>query len=192
MGPRIKERSAHRKADGPLPWLALRRIGAGRVVMAGFERFGIFVLALTALLVASSALAGVQVARTISFAPSAGASDKVKQECQIQTQVPAAIQQAGTDVQLVDAPNKAARALELAISELHAPGGGLFSGPKWMTVEGKLYEKGKLIGSFRAKRHSVAVKSTCGTLARVSQAIGQDIAAWLNAPTMDGELGDAR
>ena len=162
--------------------------------MAGFERFGIFVLALTALLVASSALAGVQVARTITFAPSAGASDKVKQECQIQTQVPAAIQQAGTDVQLVDAPNKAARALELAISELHAPGGGLFSGPKWMAVEGKLYEKGKLIGSFRAKRLSTGgmVRGTCATLARCAQAIGQDIAAWLNAPTMDGELGDAR
>jgi hypothetical protein len=160
--------------------------------MGGFERFVIFVLALTTLLVASSALAGVQVARTIAFAPSAGATDKVKQECQIQTQLPAAIQQAGTDVQLVDQPSKAARALELTISEVHAPGGGLFSGPKWMAVEGKLYEKSKLIGSFRAKRHSTALKSTCGTLVRVAQAIGKDIAVWLNAPTMDANLGDAR
>ena len=75
---------------------------------------------------------------------------------------------------------------------MHALGGGPFSGPKWMTVEGKLYDKGKLIGSFRAKRLSTAVKSTCGTLARISQAIGQDIAAWLQAPSMDAELGDAR
>lgn len=160
--------------------------------MNRFVSLGGCVVVLAGLLVASSALAGVQVARTIAFAPSAGASDNVKQECQLQTQVPAAIQQAGTDVQLVDAPNKSGRALELTISELHAPGGGIFSGPKWMTVEGKLYEKGKLIGSFRAKRHSTALKSTCGTLARISLAIGQNIAAWLNAPTMDAELGDAR
>ncbi len=106
--------------------------------------------------------------------------------------MPTAIQQAGADVQLVGAPNKAGRVLELAISELHAPGGGLFSGPKWMAVEGKLYEKGKLTGSFRAKRLSTAVKSTCGTLARISQTIGQDAAASLQAPSMNAELGDAR
>ena len=92
--------------------------------MNRFVSFAGCVVVLAGLLGASSALAGVQVARTIAFAPSAGASDKVKQECQIQTQVPAAIQQAGTDVQLVDQPNKAGRALELTISEVHAPGGG--------------------------------------------------------------------
>jgi hypothetical protein len=36
------------------------------------------------------------------------------------------------------------------------------------------------------------VRGTCATLARCAQAIGQDIATWLNAPTMDAELGDAR
>jgi hypothetical protein len=61
-----------------------------------------------------------------------------------------------------------------------------------VAVSGKLSDKGKPIGSFRAKRLSTALKGTCGTLARISQAIGQDIATWLNAPTMDAELGDAR
>jgi hypothetical protein len=42
-----------------------------------------------------------------------------------------------------------------------------------------------------AKRLSTGgmVRGTCATLGRRAQAIGQDIAAWLNAPTMDAELG---
>jgi hypothetical protein len=61
-----------------------------------------------------------------------------------------------------------------------------------MAVSGKLLDRGKVIGSFRAKRFSNPIMGTCGTLARISPAIGQDIAAWLNAPTMDTELGGAR
>jgi hypothetical protein len=162
--------------------------------MSRHSAFGVLAIALVSLLIAAGARAGVQVPRTIPIAPGAGANPKVEQECQIQTQVPAAIAQFGTDVQLVDAPSKGARSLELSITELHAPGGGPFSGPKWMAVSGKLYDRGKVIGSFRAKRLSTGgmVRGTCATLGRCAQAIGQDIATWLNAPTMDAELGDAR
>jgi hypothetical protein len=158
------------------------------------SRSGVFGVVLASLLIASGARAGVQVPRTIPFAPSAGASEKVQQECQVQTGVPAAIQQFGSDIQLVDQPSKGGRSLELSITEMHAPGGGPFSGPKWMTVSGKLHEGSKVIGTFRAKRLSTGgmVRGTCATLARCAQAIGQDIATWLNAPTMDAELGDAR
>jgi len=155
---------------------------------------GVLGAVLASLLIAAGARAGVQVPRTIPFAPSANASTKVQQECQVQTQVPAAIQQFGSDVELVDQPSKGGRSLELSIIELHAPGGGPFSGPKWMAVSGKLLDRGKLIGSFRAKRLSTGgmVRGTCATLARCAHAIGQDIATWLNAPTLDAELGDAR
>ena len=78
---------------------------------------------MASLLIAAGARAGVQVPRTIPFAPSAGASPKVQQECQVQTQMPAAIQQFGSDVQLVDQPSKGGRSLELSIIEMHAPGG---------------------------------------------------------------------
>ena len=154
-----------------------------------------FVLAaLFVMLAAPAAQAAVQVARSIPIDASAGATGPVQQECQLQTVVPAAIAQASTEVQLVDAPSKAARRLELSISEVHGPGGGPFSGPKWMTVSGKLYERGKLIGSFRAKRLSTGgmVRGTCATLGRCAQAIGRDVATWLTAPTLDAELGDAR
>jgi hypothetical protein len=154
--------------------------------------FGLFGFALAVLLATSAAQAATQVARSIPFAPSAGASPPVQQECQLQTLVPQAIQTAGGDVTLVDAPAKGGRWLELTISEVHAPGGGLFSGPKWMTVTGTLRDRGKVIGSFRAKRVTTGARSTCGSLAKIATVIGQDIAGWLTAPSLNAEIGDAR
>jgi hypothetical protein len=160
--------------------------------MARFVRYGSVGFALAALLAAAAAQAAVQVPRSVAFTPNAGATGAVQQECQLQTLVPQAIQQAASDVQLVDAPAKSGRWLELSISEVHAPGGGPFSGPKWMGVSGKLHDRGKVIGSFRAKRVSTGVRSTCGSLAKIATVIGQDIATWLQAPSLDAELGDAR
>jgi hypothetical protein len=160
-------------------------------MMRRFARFGLAVLASAALLPAA-AFAAVQVARTAPILPTAGATGAVQQECQLQTLVPQAVQQAAADVTLVDAPAKSGRWLELSISEVHAPSGGLFSGPKWMSVTGKLHDRGKVIGTFRAKRVSTGARSTCGTLGKVATVIGQDIAGWLAAPSMNAELGDAR
>jgi hypothetical protein len=148
--------------------------------------------AFAALLPAAAALAATQVARSIPILPSAGATSAVQSECGLQTAVPQAVQQAAADVTLVDAPAKSGRWLELSISEVHAPGGGLFSGPKWIAVSGKLHDKGKVIGTFRAKRLSTGARSTCATLGKIATVIGQDIAAWLGAPSMNAELGDAR
>jgi hypothetical protein len=160
--------------------------------MRHFAGFGLFGFALAALLAAPAAQAATQIASSIPIAPSAGASGPVQQECQLQTLVPQGIQQAGADVTLVDAPAKGGRWLELTISEVHAPGGGPFSGPKWMTVSGTLRDRGKVIGSFRAKRISTGPRSTCGSLAKIATVLGQDIAAWLAAPSMNAEIGDAR
>jgi len=160
--------------------------------MRRFAGLGLVGFALAALLAASAGQAATQVARSIPIAPNAGASLPVQQECQLQALVPQAIQTAGGDVTLVDAPAKGGRWLELTISEVHAPGGGLFSGPKWMTVSGTLRDRGKTIGSFRAKRLSTGMRSTCGSLAKIATVVGQDIAGWLAAPSMNAEIGDAR
>lgn len=163
--------------------------------MARFSGIGITFAA--ALLLASAASAQVKVARTIDFAPGV-AGEKVRAECELQTRIPAFVQEFGTDVELVDRLNtKSGRALALSITEVHAPGGGAFSGPKWMTVHGKLYDGGKLVGTFRAKRFSsggafAVFKGTCDILGRCAKVIGQDVAQWLREPTMDAEIGDAR
>jgi hypothetical protein len=159
------------------------------------RRFSCF-LALTGLLAAglaaAAAGAATQVARSIPISPAAGATEKVKQECQLQTLVPQGIQGAGADVQLVDSPAKGGRWLELTISEVHAPGGGFFSGPKWISVTGTLRSGGKVLGNFRAKRVTTGARSTCGSLAKLATVIGQDIAGWLAAPSANAEIGDAR
>ena len=151
-----------------------------------------FALAVLVTLIGAPALAAVQVPRTIQILPTAGATSAVQSECGLQTAVPQAIATAAADATLVDAPPKSGRWLELSISEVHAPGGGIFSGSKWMAVSGKLHDRGKVIGSFRAKRLSTAPRSTCATLGKIATVLGQDIAAWLAAPTMNAELGDAR
>ncbi|MEN8183660.1 MAG: hypothetical protein ABFS46_14115 [Myxococcota bacterium] len=162
--------------------------------MIGSRRRRFWVAALAALLVASASHSATQVASSIPISPTAGASGAVESECQLQTRVPVAISQAAPDVLVVDQPSKSGRWLELEITEVHGPGGGPFSGPKWMAVSGKLHDGGKALGTFRAKRVSTGgfVRGTCATLGRCAQVIGRDIAAWLKAPTMDAELGDAR
>jgi hypothetical protein len=139
----------------------------------------------------------VRVQRIIPFAPGSGAPAKVIDQCDLQTRVPALLGEASTRVELVDRQTGTrGRVLELEIASVRAPGGGVFSGRKWLTVTGSLRENGREIGSFTAARHSVGgvagvFGGTCGILERAAQVIAQDIAVWLDAPTKAARLGDA-
>jgi hypothetical protein len=169
--------------------------------LSGFVLLG----ALAAAAVAVAALpAGaaepVKIQRSIPFASTAQVPPAVRDSCQLQTKVPDFIKQsAGEGVQVVDGAlnRKLGRVLEMEITEVHAPGGGAFSGPKWMSVKGELFDHGKSIGSFRAKRFTTggafgAFKGTCSIIGRCAKALGEDIAKWLAAPTPNAEIGDAR
>ena len=157
--------------------------------------------ALAAVMAALPAAAAevVKIQRSIPFSDTAQVPPAVKAQCQLQTKVPEFVSQAaGGSVQLVDGAldRNVGRVLEMQISEVHSPGGGAFSGPKWMEVKGVLYERGKQIGSFRARRVTTGgafavFKNTCSIIGRCSKAIGEDIAAWLAAPTANATLGDA-
>jgi len=174
----------------PEPRIRLRRLALGGL------------LVWTGLATARPALAeGVtKIQRSIAFASGSDVPAAVKDQCALETKVPDFIKQfAGEGVQVVDGaldPRKG-RTLRMEITEVHAPPGGAFSGPKWMTVKGELFENGKSVGSFRAKRFSTGgafggFKGTCSIIGRCTKAIGQDIATWLKSPTRDAELGDAR
>lgn len=151
------------------------------------------------LLLAGAAPAGtgpVKVQRTIPFSEASGASDAVRSECQLETKVPEFLSRYSEDVELVDAlPRAGGRVLALTITQVHAPGGGAFSGPKILTVEGTLRENGKAVGSFTATRYSGggafgAYKGTCSIVGRCAKTIGKDIAGWLRNPEDGAHLGD--
>ena len=170
-----------------------------------FGSYRVLLLALAAgalvLMAAGAASAQVtKVQRSIPYAANAAVPQAVRDQCQLQTKVPEFVAAAaGSSVELVDGAvnRKSGRVLEMEITEVHAPGGGVFSGAKWMAVNGNLYDRGKSIGSFRARRYSTGgafggFKGTCGILGRCSKAIGDDIARWLAAPTPNANLGDAQ
>ena len=68
----------------------------------------------------------------------------------------------------------------------------MFSGPKWLEARGTLQRGEKKLRSFRVKRISSGPLGTCGTLAKVTNAMGKDIAGWLADESAGSLLGDAR
>ena len=150
-------------------------------------------------LAASASGAGddpIKVARTIDFAESARAPQKVRDECSLQTKVTHFIDEFSDQVTLVDGDaGRSGRVLVLEISEVHAPGGGAWSGPKVLGVKGTLQDNGKHVAGFTAKRYSGGgmfggYKGTCSIVGRCAKAIGKDIARWLESPTDGAHLGD--
>ncbi len=132
----------------------------------------------------------VKVAKTIAYAKNASARQQLRDQCDLQTVIPAAISANSSNVELIDGRGN----LRLEITHAHGPGGGAFSGPKWVEVKGSLRSGGKTL-SFRAKRYSAFDPfsgGTCGILKKCGRRIGADIAAWLANPTSDAELGDAK
>ena len=151
----------------------------------------IAVIGIAVALCAGAASAQVQVLKKIEYAAQTGASRAVKEECKLDTTIPEALAAASSEIKLVNKFGGGKR-LELLIRDVHAPGGGIFSGPKWVTIYGTLKQGGKEIGSFRAKRNSLSGSGTCGMLGRSVAAISDDVAEWLKSPTKDANLGDAR
>lgn len=120
-----------------------------------------------------------------------GATDAVREQCGLQTLIPELVAAAGPDVQLVEGRPKGGRVLELRVAEVHAPGGGPFSGPKWIVVNAELHERGRVVATARAKRMTTApFGGTCGQLQKVVRAIAVDLGAWLRDPQGSAELGD--
>jgi hypothetical protein len=142
------------------------------------------------LLAFPASAASVKVPKTIPFAKASRVRAAIKNECGLQTMIPAAIVQYSSDAELVDGKGN----LDLEITQVHAPGGWVFSGPKWLEVTGKLRRGRKVVGTFRAKRFSVdpTAGGVCGMLAKCAQNIGVDVARWLESPSMNAEIGDAK
>ena len=153
-------------------------------------------------------LAGISIAeaetftvpREVPFAVGVDVTPAVRAECTLDTRLPQFIVDGagrGVDVVIADTTeNVTGKVLQLEFTNILGFGGGAWSGPKSVTVTGKLYENGQLIGSFVASRYSTGgafggFKGTCSILGRCIETLGVDIGRWLQSPAMDSRLGNA-
>ncbi|MDX8389138.1 MAG: hypothetical protein R8M38_01475 [Mariprofundaceae bacterium] len=149
----------------------------------------------------SASAADIMVSASIPFAKNASVRDAVRNECQLETKLPHFIQEYAVkndlNVELTsDKLNKKrGQTLFVEITHVHASGGGAFSGPKSVSVAGKLFKKGKVVASFTGSRYSsggmwAGFKGTCSITGRCVKTLGSDIAKWLKNPVDGANLGD--
>ena len=94
-------------------------------------------------------------------------------------------------VKVANKPSASDKRLALVATALRATGGGPFSGPKWITLEGKLNKGVKLLGSFEVRRQTMGGYGVCDTLTSLSEEIAEDILEWIEKPSKGAKLGDA-
>lgn len=133
---------------------------------------------------------GIALSPVTPVSPAVKVHEKTLEQCKLQTLLPQLVAERASDVVLTDGGG--AMKLELKIVDIHAPSGGWFSGPKWITVEGRLLQGKTVKGSFLAKETSMASATACGMLTKVMTVLAADIAAWLENPTKNAKLGSAR
>jgi len=136
------------------------------------------------------------------YSKNAAISDDVKQECALDNKVSQYVQEAADrnfDIVPIKSVSEAGthKALTLTIVGVQGFGGGSWSGRKGVLVRGALMENGKEIGSFVAERNTGASgiagwKSSCKMYEKCAKTLGKDIAAWLNEPRANAQLGELK
>lgn len=137
------------------------------------------------------------------FAKDVAVPEAVRKECELENKIPDYVRinaEGNFDkVVLIDSASAGTpgKALAMKITGLMGKGGGAWSGPKQITIEGTLWDNGKVAGTFLATRFSGGgafggYKGTCAILNRCAKELGEDVSKWLTQPSMNARLGDAR
>ncbi|HET6906847.1 MAG TPA: hypothetical protein VFH52_07855 [Rhodanobacteraceae bacterium] len=145
----------------------------------------------------------VTLPKPVPYAAGNDIAGNIKRECKITEQLSDFIAQSakahGIETTFADSvnPQMPGRVLDVEITDAVSEGNAWLGHHKSITVHGKLYQEGKLIGSFRGKRNSMGgmfagYKGSCSVLGRTVEALGKDIGDWLAAPSMDADLGDLK
>jgi hypothetical protein len=126
-----------------------------------------------------------------TFAEHSGVTEAVLGECTLDRQIPEQIaRRTPVTVVLAETPDGGARVLHLIVTEIVAPGGGAWSGPKSITLHGDLIEGGAIVASFDDRRTTTRGGGTCDMLGYIVAALADDIRPWLAAPTLNASLGE--
>lgn len=131
-----------------------------------------------------------------TFAENSGVTENVLLECNLQEKVPAYIVQAAPSMSTGDSTEEG-QVLALEITQVIAPGGGAWTGPKSLMLAGILTANNQVIGTFEARRSTSGgafggYKGTCSFLMRNAKTLGKDIAGFLANPSMNARLGELR
>jgi len=96
---------------------------------------------------------------------------------------------AGVQVRKLDIEAYAGRKLVLRIENSHVISGGIFTGPKWLSMSGELIDHGFVVGSFSTRKTlGVGSLSSCKTLRSLGDDMSERIADWLRMPALDSKL----
>lgn len=157
---------------------------------------GLFAVSLICLATASARAEDVvQVSSLIPYQGDDVANEAVRKECDWNTTMPRylAAESDGRVVVAEKEPNtNTGKRLVLVATHLHTLGGGGWTGPKWLVLEGKLMQGNKLLGSFEVRRQTIGGSfRACSTLTSLSEEISDDILEWLKEPGLNAKLGDA-
>ncbi len=117
-----------------------------------------------------------------TFAPDSHASDAVQAECGLQESLPKYVQKysRGRAVYDASADTSSGKVLEITITNVVAPAGGAFSGPKHMKIHARLLEDGQEVDTFDVDRSTTqGGYGNCDMLRRIAAALGKDVARWL-------------
>lgn len=143
----------------------------------------------------------VHVQQLTPYAKNGHIDTAVRQECDINQQLPTFISryatENGVDVVLEPTLNTAAKGHNLVIEIVRATSqGNAFIGHrKYTEIKAVLYKDGKEIADLKAARRSgggffAGYKSSCSVMGRTVKTLGQDVALWLKAPGPGMHKGD--
>ncbi len=144
----------------------------------------------------------VSVQASVPYAADAKIAQNIRNECtKLGTQFAEFTQQFGkkngVEVQLVNSLDtaKPGRVLQIEITEAVSMGNAFMGHHKYSAARGTLFENGKKLASFEARRQSMGgafagYKGSCSVLGRTVKAMGKDVAAWLKQPNDNALLGD--
>jgi hypothetical protein len=136
----------------------------------------------------------------ITFKSGINMHDAIRDECMLPEKLSGFIRDnalSAYETIIVDGSSapRGADVLTVEITDLRAPKGGGWTGPKFVSVQGSLKRSGRVIGDFQGKRTSMGgafgvFKRTCDIVGRCTKTLGADISTWLQNPGKNSTLGE--
>ena len=158
----------------------------------------VMVMATTMMAAPALAQSVIKVQATIPFAEDNDISDNIKTECRLGKELAGFVKQyANVPVELVDGPlqTDSGHVLQLTITDAVSVGNAWMGHQKFTKIKGTLFENGKKVASFKARRNSMGgafagFKWSCAVLSRTVEALGEDVGGWLKNPRDGATIGD--